>query len=103
MLVCVLMLTSPSRQAPVVSRPSDYNVSVVFDNQCASKNDVEEIARAQNFDLARTVLRTHGKYHVVQSPQVVYLVLRLMCGTVSIKYILIACLLTCCVTVMSVN
>ncbi len=61
LLVCVLMLVSPSRQAPVVSRPSDYSVSVVFDNQCASRNDVEEIARAQNYDLARTVLRTHGK------------------------------------------
>ncbi len=61
LVVCVLMLASSSHQAPVVSRPSDYNVNVVFENQCASKNDVEEIAKAQNYDLARTVLRTHGK------------------------------------------
>ncbi len=56
LLVCVLMLASPSHQATDVPQPSD---SVVCDNQCASRNDVEEITRVQYNDLEQTVRRLY--------------------------------------------
>ncbi len=57
-VTALLSAVQPSCQAPV-----NYNVSLVFDNQCATKNDVEEIARAQNVDLSRTLLRTYCEFN----------------------------------------
>ncbi len=64
-IVALLAVVRPSCQAPVlgeVSRPSNYSVNLVFDNQCASKNEVEEVTKQQGLDIEKTLLNAQGEY-----------------------------------------